>query len=77
MDDEASLKEEDDESYSFKLMGDRGGTLRSKNVPSSSGNSSNNNRSVSGRGQAAAVLDEEEEEDMGDEKEDVVTPYSI
>ena len=67
MDDEASLIEEDDESYSFKLMGDRGGTLRSKNVPSSSGNSSNNNRSVSGRGQAAAVLDEEEEEDMGDE----------
>ena len=60
------MKEEDDESYSFKLMGDRGGTNRSKNIPSSAGNSSNNNKSVSARVLTTAVLDEEEE-DMDDE----------
>jgi nitroimidazol reductase NimA-like FMN-containing flavoprotein (pyridoxamine 5'-phosphate oxidase superfamily) len=58
-------------------MGDRGGTIRSKHLPSSSGTSSNNNLSISGRGQAAMVLDEEEEEDIVDELEDLVTPYSI
>jgi len=69
--DETSLREEDDESYS---VCDRGGTHRPFNNSSSQSAMSRYGRGVGG----GALEDPEEDEDTGNmDEEDVVTPYSI